>query len=317
MTFLPDKKQMLVEEGRGPVVRLFNAESGEEVRTFCGNGGLSCPVALSQDAQLLAMGASDGTAMVWEVATGKERFKIQEAESAPCNAVAISPDNKIIVTGFMDAHFWDATTGKLLHSLPSRGSFRIPGVGADGQALRPRPLGQLGSLSFSPDGKQLVSLQGPWVVLWDPATGKEARRIANDDAKSVHFLSDGKNLLVTDSTAFQFLDAATAQPVRISEGHKHPLDALVWCPDGKHLATAAAGEGICIWDIDTHRVVLQCDGRRDWAAMHLATVPRSDLLVASTRHTLAAWDSKTGAQRLVLPLPGTEPLSLLRARTVQ
>ena len=64
LAYLPDGKQIIIEDANGPGVRLFNLESGTEIRAFHGKGENLAGVAVSPDGLALAMGEKEGTLRV-------------------------------------------------------------------------------------------------------------------------------------------------------------------------------------------------------------------------------------------------------------
>ncbi|HEX5708176.1 MAG TPA: hypothetical protein VFX96_12815, partial [Pyrinomonadaceae bacterium] len=58
------------------VVRLWEVETGKELRRFEGHLGLVMSVAFSADGRLVATGSFDGTTRLWEVETGRELLRL-------------------------------------------------------------------------------------------------------------------------------------------------------------------------------------------------------------------------------------------------
>ena len=90
---------------------------------------------------------------LWEVSTGKYINSLTGHPSS-VNAVAFSPDGKILASAGSTLRLWDANTGELLHA-------------------NSKDLGSINLLAFSPDGK-ILATGGGWdhtVHLWDVHTG--------------------------------------------------------------------------------------------------------------------------------------------------
>jgi WD40 repeat protein len=70
--------------------------------------GPASAVAFSPDGQTLASGGRDGTIRLWEMATGKERLRIQ-GPATMFRSVAFSPDGKLLASGHSNSTIliWD------------------------------------------------------------------------------------------------------------------------------------------------------------------------------------------------------------------
>ena len=98
---------------------------------------------------MLASGSADGTARLWDVATGFS--KTLKVHPRNVNSVAFSPDGKFLASGSNDnaVRLWDVATGFNVKTLSGH-TFWIT------------------SVAFSPDGNMLAS--GAWdgfIKLWD------------------------------------------------------------------------------------------------------------------------------------------------------
>jgi len=302
LAYLPDGKQIILEDANGPGVRLFNLESGTEVRAFRGKGENLAGVALSPDGLALAMGEKDGTVKVWDVGTGKERLKMDLGKNRLWS-MAFSPDGKTLAIGEAGVSLWDAADGKKLQTL----ALPPPAVQANERSFAPDGK-QL--LSFAPDGNQLAASNGGWVVLWDPATGKEIRRIEAGGNMSARFLPDSRTLFMAGGNEFHLLDAATGLPLHNYEGHKSFIASIAYSPDGKQIATRTF-EDILVWDVPSRQIVLKTEGSKFGWGSNPAFSPNGNALAAARGETVFVWDAKTGAQRLMIP--GQEQLKATNA----
>ena len=134
-----EKAKLAVTSGGNMDVRLWNLETGKEVRKF-GNSGTFTHVCFSPDGKRLAGGFFHKGFMglrIWDVGSGGELLGEPVARPEWPTFVAFSPDGKRIVTINSDRTMWilDATSGRELYK--SEGHI---------------------SATFFPDGKRIASL---------------------------------------------------------------------------------------------------------------------------------------------------------------
>src|SRR5947207_15480611 len=70
VAFSPDGK-LLASSGNDNLVRLWEPQTGREVRRLTGHTGWVNTVTFAPDGKTLASGSADGTVRLWETATGK------------------------------------------------------------------------------------------------------------------------------------------------------------------------------------------------------------------------------------------------------
>jgi WD40 repeat protein len=123
VAFSPDGRHVLTACGElimiapaGPgdkTARLWEAETGRQVRSFKGHTDSLTSVAFSTDGRDVLTGGGDRTARVWAARTGREvrRFK---GHIGWVMSVAFSPDRRYVLTGSLDvtARLWEAATGR-------------------------------------------------------------------------------------------------------------------------------------------------------------------------------------------------------------
>jgi WD40 repeat protein len=100
------------------------------------------------------------------------------------------------------------------------------------------------SLTYTRDGKTLIAASGDGLIrLWDPATGKELRRLQGHTGAvlSLALAPDGKRLASggADSTV-RFWDLAAGKEIRLIRGHRREVASLTFSPDGTQFASADA-----------------------------------------------------------------------------
>ncbi len=150
VAFSPDSR-LLASAGENRLLRVWDTATGTLVHELSGHANEVMSVAFSPDGRRLASASLDFTGRIWHVVSGKELAVLPH--QGEVLDVRFSPDGHWVATGARDrtAVIWDATTGvphsrNLLHQ----------------QGVR--------NLQFSPDGKQLLTLDFRGLRLWDVAT---------------------------------------------------------------------------------------------------------------------------------------------------
>src|SRR5262249_60532355 len=90
-------------DGRDPNrpgdVKLWDAATGREVRSFAGHAGVARCVAFAPDDKVVAAGCTDRVIHAWDVATGKEVRRFEGNENADGMSLACAPDGRLLLSG--------------------------------------------------------------------------------------------------------------------------------------------------------------------------------------------------------------------------
>jgi WD40 repeat protein/tetratricopeptide (TPR) repeat protein len=259
-------------------------------QTLVGHRNAVYGVAFSPDGSRIVTAGYDGTARVWDAATGQPVLTFSGHRNYVLS-VAFSPDGRRIVTGGGQwaqearpdvAKVWDAATGRELLTL-------------SGHA------GCIWSVAFSPDGSRIVSGSGPWAYgpgeakVWDAATGRELLTLPGTGQKvrSVAFSPDGRRIATgaTDGEARAW-DAATGRP--LATFRKGPLQSLAFSPDGGRVVTAHLDGSVKVWDAATGRNLLAIKGHRSSIDAVAFSPDGRRLATGGEDQTTRVWDAATG-----------------------
>jgi WD40 repeat protein len=268
--------------GGGDRVGIWEVEGRRPIKNFPIVGASIYQVAFSADARKIAAGRSSGDCYVWEVETGKEKFRWEAPQGASgvrFAGVAYSSDGKYLAIGHSKGvTVRDPETFEEVVSLTggpagggisfSRDGSKLVGGGHDESlkvwdldsrdvVLRQDSLGGLvRGGCFSPDGRLLACVTpSPSVKVWDTKKGELAFTLEGHLANvfSVCFSPDGKRIATTSrDRTVKIWSAASGQELLTLPG----LTYLPWCvtfsPDGRRLATGGASgpltAAILLWD---------------------------------------------------------------------
>jgi hypothetical protein len=109
------------------------------------------------------------------------------------------------------------------------------------------------SVSYSPDGKQIVS--GSWdktIKVWDAASGACVATLEGHSflVQSVSYSPDGKQIVSgSEDNTIKVWDAASGACVSTLEGHTGDVYSVSYSPDGKQIASGSSDATIKVWDI--------------------------------------------------------------------
>jgi WD40 repeat protein len=322
VAFSPDGKYVL-SGSWDDTLKLWNVETGREIRTFTGHRDNIKSVAFSPDGKYALSGSEDRTLKLWDVATGKElRTFARHLESV--KSVAFSPDGKYALSGSEDntLKLWDVSTGKEIRAfIGHRGDVKSVAFSPDGKyALSGSEdntlklwdvstgkeirafighRGDVKSVAFSPDGKYALSGSlDKTLKLWDVATGKELRTFTGhtDAVLFSVFSPDGKYALSGGIDTLKLWEAATGKEMRTFEGVRY-VYSVAFSPDGKYALSAGStgiGETITLWDIASGKDIRTLKGNSSFV-LSVAFFPNGKhALSGSFDNTFGIWDIATG-----------------------
>src|SRR5439155_1287721 len=119
--------------------KIYNAASGELLKSFEGHKDAIYAVAISPNKQILATGSYDQKIILWDIAGGKQ-IKELEGHNGAVSDLAFRPDGKVLASASADRtlKLWDVASGKRLDTFSES-------------------LKELNAVAFSPDGKRVAA----------------------------------------------------------------------------------------------------------------------------------------------------------------
>ncbi len=124
VAFSPDGRALL-SGSHDRTVRLWNTESGAELRVLYGHKELVTSVAFSPDGRRLLSGSWDRTVRMWDAEGGAELLVLR-GHTDMVLSVAFSSDGRRILSGSSDktVRLWDAESGECVEVLNGQASVR-------------------------------------------------------------------------------------------------------------------------------------------------------------------------------------------------
>lgn len=259
------------------------------VRSFIGHTDGIYGLDLSPDGSHMVTASDDGTAKIWDTATGQELFSLTGHIGWVDDAV-FSPDGRLVATAGHDQmiKLWDAATGQELQSY----------AGHNDAVL---------NLAFSPDGRLLASA-GFELILFDLITGQSVGTYEGE-IRRVILSPNGEKLATGDNDGLvQVWDVETSQLLLNFPGHTGRIDALAFSPDGQLLASTGQDGTVKVWDVEGALNSNTQTGTELYTFRgHVSQVRDVDfspdgtqLASASWDGTVKIWDAATGREMLTL-----------------
>ncbi|MBD2569157.1 P-loop NTPase fold protein [Anabaena lutea] len=326
VSFSPDG-QTLASGGRDNKIKLWEVETGKEIRTLTGHDGSVFSVSFSPDGQTLASGSDDGKIKLWKLETGEE-IPILTGHDGSVRSISFSPNGQTLASGSDDGKIklWKLETGEKIHILTGHdGSVRSISFSPDGQTLASgsadkkiklsevetgkqiRTLtghdGSVVSISFSPDGQTLVSAGGGGdIKLWKVETGKEIRTLTGHDGSvvSISFSPDGQTL-ASGGGDIKLWKVETGKEIRTLSEHDDFVFSVSFSPDGQTLASGGGDGKIKLWKLETGEEIPILTGH-DGSVRSVSFSPDGQTLASgSADKKIKLWEVETGKEIRTLP----------------
>jgi len=211
-------------------------------------------VAFTPDGNFIVSTGDDKVIRVWDWRQGKTVRTIRgvagAGEEGKIIALALSPDGKTLAA----AGWFDKTTA----TVPCCGDIRIYDF-ATGElkGLLKGHIGVVGTLSFSPDGKRLVSGAGLGdltAIIWDIASGRSLSTLTGHTAEiyGVAFTPDGARVVTASyDHTLRLWSVPDGKLITALEGHKKQVHALAVDPRSGTIASGSVDGEIRLWDGQT------------------------------------------------------------------
>lgn len=322
ITFSPDSTKLAAAYQDGGV-RLWDLRRGGRVGgPLIGHTTTARAVAFSPDGSVLASSSDDTTVRLWDIRTLRQTGA--PIDTGAQKATALSPDGRAlaVVDSEGTVRLWDVAARRRVGGVLARDvdelsptlAFRPDGavlaIGSDGLRLldvatrRPvgEPLvgaGEVGALTFGPDGRTLVSSGPESVHVWDLTARPPAGSALGAWSFSLAVSPDGRTLATaTEDGTVAFSDMATHR--RTGEtpiDHTAQLAGVAWSPDGTTLATASRDDTVRLWDAATQeRIGSPLRGHRGGVTSVVFSPDGSTLATGGNDHTVRLWDIASGRQ---------------------
>ena len=159
-----------------------------------------------------------------------------------------------------------------------------------------------------PDGRNILSLSGHSLIVWDSKSGEEVIRLA-DGEPIFSFAAGGDRVYVATSSSARILDTSTAEVVLEFDPQQRPrLLGPVWSPAGGLIASQERG-AVNVWDSASGELLHSFGGLSTTTPYHVRWSPEGTrLAVLEFAGALKVWRVEDGEEISAFqahdPIPG-------------
>jgi hypothetical protein len=268
---------------------------------------------VSRDSQTVLSGCRDGAFVLWELAGGAERARVQI--KGWCLACALAPDGRHAILG--NAHgvaaLWDLVEQRELMPMPgavvaefsSDGAWALTGYRDhtlrlwDVRAAKELRVleghrGPIRGVAIAFDKRWLLSSDhAGHVILWDAERGMALRKLhqGGPAVPCVRFSPSARRALTTsDDHRIRVWDVLRGEMLHELHGHKAFVLSADFSPDGQWIASSASVQDptVRVWDVLGAVQIAQWEDHTDAVYKTVFTDERH-LLSASNDQTIRLW----------------------------
>ena len=285
LVFLPGDTHLATASADNQV-RIYDANTGDVLRTLSGHAGAVRCLALSADGQFLASAGDDSVIRLWSVATGQQVGVLQGHQGA-VHDIAFHPEGGFLVSGGADAklRYFELSSGRALVWEGCRGAIRAVGFTSDGSLVMVAGddytvrivdffsrqevwsytggMGMITAATLAPDRRHVLAGDTRGALFWiDMAGNRIAAQIEGHRESKVtavmidpgtrEIYSAGEDGMARRwaSLANQGAFTSLTQIRHGGGGYGSPtIYSLAMSSDGRFLLTGSYDDTACLWEV--------------------------------------------------------------------
>ncbi|MCB0210310.1 MAG: TIR domain-containing protein [Anaerolineae bacterium] len=286
--------EKIVSMGQDAKLKVWDAETGEELHTLSGHKIMGNSCAISANGTVIISATWDGVLKIWDTESGLERFSLK-AHAGQIFGCAISADGRTAVTASKDKTLkvWDADMGQ--ERLTLTGHDRaVTGcaISADGTLIASTSSdgtvklweGRSGQLRTTLRAYEDLDVHNPMANLTFTTTNSALLRCAMrvDGGLVIASLPDG------DIKAW---DTRTGSERFTLHGHTGWIESCTISADGRFIISTSNDKTVKGWDAATDEELFSIDGHQRSVTGCAISADGALIVTASQDKTLKLWDT--------------------------
>lgn len=276
-------------------IRLWDAQQHRRIVLSAAMSRPLTGLAATRDGRTLVTAMQDRTVVVWDLSTGKERFRIERPVDATVRVAISSDDSLLAIGGDWIVPIYRLSDGALV------------------QELRRDGFGRIHALSFvNGTNSLLVGAEidtHSVLYAWDRERGEtRVSREFHDDFIWQIAVSPDERYVATASwdSTIGVWDAVTLKLIFKGRAHGDFVRSIAFSRDGRWLASTSEDETVCLWDVLEKKLVRKLEVDYSAPTLQFAHDGRT-LILGDYGGRIRFWDMVTGRiYAQILPRPGVK-----------
>ena len=278
--FSNDDKKIYLGSASG-IIKIYHLESKKIILTTDNdkNSGIT-KTAYSPDGKTAVSGNSKGIHSIWDLNSGKPITKI---EGIPYGApLAYSPDGKYLLSGSNNASstntdkgaLWSVQSGELIHN------FNETGITA---------------VAISPDGRYGLTNSENGAILWDLYTGEKKSNLKKIPySNKISFSADGKFIITVWGSSIVFLTSDTGRIVRVIGRRSEYLTSSAISSDNRYFVTGTTDGTISLFNVSNCSLIWEIKGHQKTVTNLYFSQDCNSIISSSYDGTIKLWKTSSG-----------------------
>jgi WD40 repeat protein len=223
--------QHVISASYDRTIKVWDIESGRELRTLGGHDDTVAALAMTPDGQLLISGSWDKTMKIWDWKNGRE-LRTLARHVLGFNELAVTPDGRRVISGnYHEAvRVWDLASGAELRR------FKVP---------------KRGLISLSHCGRYVFSVSEDGTKkIFDSETKRRVGTIKGRCQLDLAVMPDGQRVITLSSQRLTLRELKSGRELRSFGGHISDINTMAVTPNGRRAVSASDDRTIRIWDLE-------------------------------------------------------------------